>query len=102
MFANLDSVRLAPDQLLTSNSMHLLVKSDFVQQTMTAFAGNGEPGFVDGPRLQARFNRPVALSQDSAGNIYVADRGNYAIRKLTPAGDVSTVYQIPAALRAGQ
>lgn len=47
--------------------------------------------FADGPAAEARFNHPEELACDGAGNLYVADAGNNRIRKVTPAGDVSTV-----------
>jgi sugar lactone lactonase YvrE len=34
----------------------------------------------------ARFNNPAAVAVDSAGNLYVADRGNDTIRKIAPLG----------------
>ena len=51
------------------------------------FAGNGS---TDGPRLTARFASPGALAFDRSDNLFVAD-GNRTIRRITPAGDVSTV-----------
>lgn len=48
-------------------------------------------GFADGGGTAARFYRPGALAFDGAGNLYVADRGNFAIRRVTPDGTVSTV-----------
>ncbi|HMH22983.1 MAG TPA: NHL repeat-containing protein [Puia sp.] len=56
----------------------------------TTFAGNGTSGYVDGPGLSAEFNRPSALTVDNLGNIWVADTWNNRIRKITPAGVVST------------
>lgn len=58
-------------------------------QTST-YAGTGQPDFGDGDRLTARFNRPIALTTDPLGNVYVADRDNYRVRKITPDGTVST------------
>lgn len=51
----------------------------------------GGPGNADGPAHIARFNSPNALARDTLGNIYVSDPGNRTIRKITPAGQVSTL-----------
>ena len=40
---------------------------------------------------QARFNQPVGIARDSSGNLYVADSGNHTIRKISPAGVVTTL-----------
>ncbi|HUR60085.1 MAG TPA: hypothetical protein VM029_20345, partial [Opitutaceae bacterium] len=39
----------------------------------------------------ARFNSPLGIAIDQAGNIFLADTGNFTIRRLTPAGVVSTI-----------
>ncbi|MFY8035021.1 MAG: NHL repeat-containing protein, partial [Flexibacteraceae bacterium] len=54
-------------------------------------AGNGTAGYVDGNLKDARFSSPEGIKVDANGNIYVADRGNHAIRKITPSGIVSTL-----------
>jgi len=51
-------------------------------------AGDGE---ADGDRLSARFRSPKGLAFDSNGNLFVADFGNRTIRRISPAGVVSTV-----------
>ncbi len=48
-------------------------------------------GYVDGAANVARFSSPTGLARDASGNLYVADTGNHAIRKVAPNGDVSTV-----------
>jgi sugar lactone lactonase YvrE len=58
----------------------------------TAMAGlSGAPGFADGSGSVARFDRPVALTTDSKGNVYVADAGNNLVRKIAPDQMVTTV-----------
>ncbi len=56
-----------------------------------AGAGPGFPGFVDATGRAARFNRPTSITIDAAGDLYVADRFNHAVRKLSPAGAATTV-----------
>lgn len=59
---------------------------------VTAFAGlTGSAGSLDGIGTNARFNTPSNMTVDSNGNIYVADRANHIIRKITPARVVTTL-----------
>jgi len=51
----------------------------------------GTSGSTDGNGGNALFNYPSDVTVDSAGNLYVADTNNYTIRKITPAGAVTTV-----------
>jgi serine/threonine-protein kinase len=58
---------------------------------VTVLAGGASPGFADGSGTEARFNTPLAIAVDSAANVYVADTLNLRIRKITPAGVVTTI-----------
>jgi len=61
--------------------------------TITTFAGNvGNAGnLVNGLGTAASFSNPNAVALDSAGNVYVADTLDYVVRKITPAGNVTTL-----------
>jgi sugar lactone lactonase YvrE len=56
----------------------------------TVLAG-GMEGYAEGKGAAASFNTPSGMAIDAAGNLYVADTGNNAIRKITPDGTVSTL-----------
>jgi sugar lactone lactonase YvrE len=59
---------------------------------VTTLAGlAGSIGSTDGPGSAARFNGPATLDSDSNGNVYVAEYYSHTIRKITPAGVVSTI-----------
>jgi len=52
-----------------------------------------ESGYRDGAGRQALFNDPRGLAFDRAGNLLVADWGNCALRRIDPAGNVTTLYK---------
>jgi sugar lactone lactonase YvrE len=58
---------------------------------VTAFAGDGVPGSIDGPREATRFNGPRALAADSSGAVFVSEVTGHRIRRVAGDGSVTTV-----------
>ena len=71
-------------------SASFTVDSSTLLQVTTLAGSAGSIGSADGPGGSARFNQPAGVACDSSGNVYVADSNNYTIRKITPAGVVTT------------
>lgn len=61
----------------------------------TTLAGLSSVGSADGPGNMSRFFWPSSLAIDSSDNLYVTDESNNTIRKITPAGIVSTLAGTP-------
>ncbi|MDX2249400.1 MAG: IPT/TIG domain-containing protein [Bacteroidia bacterium] len=57
---------------------------------VSTFAGSGTYGFLDGPGNTARFAFPYGIAVDAQGNVFVGELDNHRLRKITPAGFVST------------
>ena len=80
---------------------HIIYKADLSQNppVLTRYAGqDGVSGFTNGSALSATFNEPYSIiiadgsGHDPAGTMYVADKYNCAIRKIDPAGNVTTLF----------
>jgi serine/threonine-protein kinase len=72
---NNDRIRkIAPNGIITT-----------IAGSVGGFTGDG------GPATAARMNTPISLALDAAGNLYFTDVSNLRVRKITPAGIISTV-----------
>jgi len=80
------------DIYFSDRSNHLIRKINH-KGIITTIAGNGNADFGgDGaPALEAALNNPAGLTFDKKGNLYIADRNNHRIRKVSPHGIITTV-----------
>ena len=81
---------------LANSTGHTVLQTDDLEQAASLYAGApGEPGLVDGLRLQARFQAPasLAIDQSPGGGIFVSDTLNHLIRIIRSGsnGDVTTL-----------
>ena len=80
------------DNLYVADSSNDTVRKITPAGVVTTLAGApGQPGSADGTGATARFNLPTGLACDASGNIYVADLTSDTVRKITPAGVVTTL-----------
>ncbi|MEB0136430.1 NHL repeat-containing protein [Actimicrobium sp. CCC2.4] len=70
---------------------HHMIRKITPAGVVSQLAGNGKPGGVDGTGAAASFNYPRGIVADALGNLFVADTFNSTIRKITPAGVVTTI-----------
>jgi serine/threonine protein kinase/sugar lactone lactonase YvrE len=95
---------LAPLGIAVDGAGNLYV-AEFASDTIRKITPEGEvstlagsagvPGSTDGTGDNAHFRNPWSVAVDSTGNVYVADKSNFAIRQITPTGRVSTFAGFP-------
>ena len=68
-----------------------VIKKIDPQGNVTVVAGTDAKGFKDGKGQQAQFGVVISLQVDKTGNIWLCDPENYAIRRISPDGTVTTI-----------
>ena len=60
--------------------------------SISTYAGQGTAGYTGdgGSAILAQINAPMGLALDAAGDLYIADSGNHAVRKVSKNGSIST------------
>jgi sugar lactone lactonase YvrE len=83
----------AAGDLYIADSGNAAVRKVLPDGTISTLAGNHPLSFSGdgGPANGAQLNAPFGVAVDAAGNFYVADTADNAIRKVTPNGTISTV-----------
>jgi uncharacterized protein (TIGR03437 family) len=95
------SAALAPEGLAADSAGNLFV-ADFgsnrirkidADGTIGTVAGDGTQDYSGdgGPAIDARLSMPGTLAADQAGNLYIADRGNNRVRKVSQDGTIGTI-----------
>jgi sugar lactone lactonase YvrE len=86
------AIDAAGDILVGDRDSHLVRRVD-PHGVVTTMAGTGVAGFSGdgGPATLAQLDNPEAVAVDAAGNVYVADTENDRIRRIDPAGIITTV-----------
>lgn len=72
---------------------HVVRRVDAKTGVITTVAGNGTKGYSGdgGPATKAQLNEPYGIELDAEGNLYIADRLNRCVRKVSPQGIITTL-----------
>jgi len=84
----------AAGNLFIADDGHDCVRKVDAAGIITTFAGScGSPGYAGdgGPATQALLNAPTGVDVDPWGNLYIAERGNRVVRRVSPDGTITTV-----------
>lgn len=91
MFNNPEGVTVdSKGNVYVSDTFNELIREIAPGGNVSTIAGNQSAGLVNGAALSGEFYAPSGEVVDAQGNLYVSDQGNNVIRKITPAGVIST------------
>jgi len=76
--------------LVLGNSEKSVIQKANAAGYVSTIAGNGTSGYADGKGEKAQFTMSTSMVTGPGGNIFVVDRLNHRIRKITPSGVVTT------------
>lgn len=77
--------------LYVADSGNLRLRKVKLDGTVSTLAGSGSPQQIDGQGTGAAFKAPYDITSDGAGTLYVADYGANSIRRISAAGEVTTI-----------
>lgn len=82
--------------VFVADSFALTIRKITPDGVVTTLAGKAfVSGYRDGPAGSALFKLPAGIAVDASGTVFVADKDNHAIRKISPDGQVTTLVQHP-------
>lgn len=79
--------------IYVADNLNNVVRKINTAQTISTFAGNGTEGYTGdgGPATAAQLNTPNSMVFDASGAMLLSDQGNNAVRKIGPAGIITTI-----------
>jgi len=83
----------ASGNLYIADTGNNVIRKVTASGTITTVAGNGNDDYTGdgGPAIKAAFSGPAGIAVDPAGNLYIADFNNSAVRKVTTDGRIATI-----------
>ncbi len=93
-FWNPTCVRLdATGNIYIADNQNIRIRKISTSNIVSTITGNGSVGYTGdgGPATAARISYPAGIWVDNLGNILIADGLNHAVRKINPAGTISTI-----------